>query len=132
MANWNPKHICRYPGCHQTTQDRYCSLHPKGPAKQDNRPTSAKRGYDHVWRKERAFFLSQPENMFCVDCLQRGIHTFAELVDHIIPHDGDMNLFWDIENWQSLCIVHHNQKTAKEKKRGKRGLTEKEEAKIFK
>jgi 5-methylcytosine-specific restriction protein A len=36
------------------------------------------------------------------------------VVDHIIPHRGDQALFWDEENWQPLCLVCHNAKTARE------------------
>lgn len=35
-------------------------------------------------------------------------------VDHIIPHKGDPELFWDQDNWQSLCKPHHDRKTATE------------------
>lgn len=38
----------------------------------------------------------------------------ATVVDHIIPHRGNMELFWRRENWQPLCEKHHNVKTAKE------------------
>jgi len=38
----------------------------------------------------------------------------ATLVDHIIPHRGDNNLFWDEDNWQALCTECHAIKTAKE------------------
>lgn len=30
------------------------------------------------------------------------------MVDHIIPHKGDMTLFWDPDNWQSLCFWCHD------------------------
>ncbi|WP_256371941.1 hypothetical protein [Roseivivax sp. THAF197b] len=30
------------------------------------------------------------------------------MVDHVIPHRGDMQLFWDRTNWQALCAHHHN------------------------
>jgi 5-methylcytosine-specific restriction protein A len=39
----------------------------------------------------------------------------ATVVDHIIPHQGDMTLFWDADsNWQSLCKTCHDRKTATE------------------
>ncbi len=37
-----------------------------------------------------------------------GRTVAAELVDHIVPHRGDMELFWDEDNWQSSCNWHHN------------------------
>jgi 5-methylcytosine-specific restriction endonuclease McrA len=30
----------------------------------------------------------------------------ATIVDHIKPHRGDQNLFWDQTNWQALCRRH--------------------------
>ena len=37
----------------------------------------------------------------------------ANVVDHIKPHRGDSALFWNTENWQSLCDKCHNSKTGK-------------------
>lgn len=34
--------------------------------------------------------------------------TAASVVDHIIPHQGDQELFWDEDNWQALCKHHHD------------------------
>jgi 5-methylcytosine-specific restriction protein A len=42
----------------------------------------------------------------------------AEVVDHIKPHKGDMTLFWDENNWQSLCKMHHDRKTILERNNG--------------
>lgn len=41
-------------------------------------------------------------------CKITGITTAAQVVDHIIPHKGNWNLFWDENNWQSLCKTHHD------------------------
>ena len=38
----------------------------------------------------------------------------ATIVDHIVPHKGDLALFYDQTNWQSLCKRHHDIKTAAE------------------
>jgi hypothetical protein len=37
--------------------------------------------------------------------------TPATVVDHIIPHTGDPELFWDVDNLQGLCDPCHNSKT---------------------
>ena len=50
----------------------------------------------------------------CVRCYAEGKITEATVVDHIIPHRGDMKLFWDKSNWQPLCEHHHNVKTMTE------------------
>lgn len=38
----------------------------------------------------------------------------ATVVDHIVPHCGNQQLFWDTDNWQPLCKKHHDRKTATE------------------
>ena len=65
------------------------------------RPTASQRGYDSKWRKARKEWLHH--NPTCVMC-----GTKADTVDHITSHKGDMKLFWDKTNWQSLCAHHHN------------------------
>lgn len=62
--------------------------------------------YRYKWEKARKVFLSS--NPLCVMCQQQGLIVRANVVDHIIPHCGDMNLFWDRKNWQALCVDHHN------------------------
>lgn len=32
----------------------------------------------------------------------------ATVVDHIVPHGGDLKLFWDVKNWQPLCKKCHD------------------------
>jgi len=49
-----------------------------------------------------------------VHCQQRGKLTPATVVDHITPHRGDWDLFWDSSNWQPLCKPDHDHKTATE------------------
>jgi hypothetical protein len=70
------------------------------------RPTARERGYTTRWDKARAGFLrSHPS---CAFCARRGVHTQATVVDHIVPHRGDMRVFWDHANWQPLCAPCHN------------------------
>jgi 5-methylcytosine-specific restriction endonuclease McrA len=64
------------------------------------------------WRKASKNFLRRPEN---ARCRWPGCNRAAEVVDHIVRHEGDPELFWDeANNWQPLCAMHHNMKTAKE------------------
>jgi 5-methylcytosine-specific restriction endonuclease McrA len=53
----------------------------------------------------------------CRKCRETGVVEPAREVDHIIPHRGDMKLFLDASNLQSLCKPHHSAKTVKERKR---------------
>jgi len=93
---------------------------PKPPKryKQRNRPkkTSAKtaneRGYNYRWQLVSRQFLKL--NPLCVMCKESGIVTAATDVDHILPHRGNKELFWDQSNWQPLCKSHHGKKSASE------------------
>lgn len=83
-----------------------------------SRPTSAQRGYNYKWQKESKRFLD--ENPLCKYCYEVREIKAATVVDHIIPHKGNMKLFWDRSNWQSLCDHCHNSIKAKEEARGVR------------
>ena len=76
------------------------------------RETSNKRGYGYRWQKVRAKFLQENPLCVCQDCKLRLVPLPADVVDHIIPHKGDMTLFWDSLNWQPMNHVCHNKKTA--------------------
>lgn len=67
-----------------------------------NRPSARERGYGTRWDKARAgYLLKHPA---CAMCRKP-----ATVVDHIIPHRGDRDLFWDIKNnWQPLCTPCHS------------------------
>ncbi len=73
------------------------------------RGTSAERGYGAKW--QRLSIAYRRANPLCVECRREGRVGPAECVDHIIPHKGDPDLFWDQSNWQSSCKHHHDQKT---------------------
>jgi 5-methylcytosine-specific restriction protein A len=66
-----------------------------------------KRMYDSVrWRRARVVWLNS--HPLCAMCKQMGRDTAATTIDHIIPHLNDYDLFWDQDNWQSLCSVCHS------------------------
>jgi 5-methylcytosine-specific restriction protein A len=68
--------------------------------------SSTQRGYGYKWQQSRKIFLAQ--HPLCERCKAEGKVTVAEVVDHIIPHKGDMKLFWDTKNWSALCKWHHD------------------------
>lgn len=55
----------------------------------------------------------------CRECRRQRINTPGADVDHIVPHRGDIDLFLDPDNLQTLCKTHHSMKTAKEKSDGR-------------
>ena len=86
--------------------EKHLPLHPEA-----TRP-AAKRGYNRRWQKARKSYLEA--HPLCVQCAKQGKYVRATVVDHIIPHRGDQKLFWDQNNWQSLCKSCHDKKTLTE------------------
>lgn len=68
--------------------------------------------YSRQWEKARRQFLL--EHPLCVACEKQGIVTAATEVDHIVPHRGDREVFWDQSQWQALCRSCHSRKTVLE------------------
>lgn len=66
-----------------------------------NRPSARERGYDTKWQKVRSVFLKA--NPRCGRC-----GAPSTVVDHIMPHRGNMRLFWSRANWQALCGTCHS------------------------
>lgn len=108
-----PKHPCNHPRCPNLTDTGYCEEHKQQARKYDQeRGSAADRGYDSRWRKARIGFLMK--HPLCVECERKGRIVPATVVDHITPHKGDKQLFWDKANWQTLCKTCHDRKTATE------------------
>jgi 5-methylcytosine-specific restriction protein A len=107
------KKPCKKPRCaNLVTSGAYCDLHRKieAGAKEELRQNAYQRGYSKAWRKARAGYLAK--HPVCVECEREGRVVGATVVDHIIDHKGDKDLFWDSDNWQPLCKLHHDRKTA--------------------
>jgi 5-methylcytosine-specific restriction endonuclease McrA len=70
--------------------------------------SSSERGYTYAWTKARKRYLS--EHQLCVMCaaMTPPRITPANVVDHVIPHQGNQELFWDESNWAALCKQHHD------------------------
>lgn len=79
------------------------------------------RGYTYRWEQYRLGFLQL--HPFCCYCLRADPNSavLATVVDHIVPHQGNMNLFWNPENHQALCKHCHDVvKAAEERAAGYR------------
>ena len=70
------------------------------------RGTRQEQGYTNEWLRAAADFRKR--HPLCAMCLKRGKVRPCQCVDHIVPHEGDPVLFWDEDNWQSLCNRCHN------------------------
>lgn len=113
---------CRMPGCAALVPGGgYCQAH-RGKASASRRAAGAgdrrvsadwhKLYSLKVWKQNRAMqLLLQP---YCQECAKYGIRRRATDVDHIIPHRGDLALFNDTKNLQSLCHSCHSKKTIRE------------------
>lgn len=107
---------CRHAGCSALVRDGggYCPAHKRVVQKEvdSRRESSAQRGYGYKWQKAREGYLrSHP---LCAEHEKQGQLVKATIVDHIIPHKGNKNMFWDSSNWQPLCKLCHDAKTARE------------------
>lgn len=107
-----PNTPCKHPGCPKLVPygNKYCDEH-KSLHTEDVRGAYA-RGYNRQWQKASKVFLhSHP---LCESCKAKGRYTKATVVDHIIPHRGNRELFWNRDNWQALCKQCHDRKTMTE------------------
>jgi 5-methylcytosine-specific restriction protein A len=73
----------------------------------DHRRGSAReRGYNVRWEKARRTFLTR--HPLCLGCEAVDRVEPAVIVDHVVPHGGDTNRFWDTSLWQGCCKWHHD------------------------
>lgn len=59
-----------------------------------------------AWKELRLDHLAKEP--LCVFCQREEKLTPATVVDHITPHKGNLDLFFDDNNLQSLCKLHHD------------------------
>lgn len=128
------KSVCRMAGCGiLIDMPGFCGKHSKVKQQQDDtrRGSAHDRGYTSAWGRARAFYLRK--HPLCVYCQRNGRLTAASVVDHIVAHrlkeaidSGDearieaaRKLFWDSENWQSLCGPCHNSVKQREERASK-------------
>ena len=98
-----PKRPCRYPGCPNLTDGVYCEEHAKimeQHYEKFQRGYSPGKRYGRAWKRIRDRYVHK--HPLCEQCLKEGRYTKATVVDHIRPHRGDPELFWNPDNWQAL------------------------------
>ena len=59
----------------------------------------------YAWRQRRARQLAREP--WCAMCLADGRQVRASVADHVVPHRGNAELFWQ-GRLQSLCISCHS------------------------
>ena len=119
-----PLRPCNHAGCGVLTREGWCHKHKP----REQRKASA--GY-HGWymlpiwteRLRPAQLLREP---FCRECARLypssdpRHRTPATVVDHIVPHCGEWDVFTDPDDLQSLCKRHHDIKTSQEQREKRR------------
>lgn len=116
MATSAPR-PCTYPGCGLLSPTGRCPQHVRAEQRAHDaaRGSASKRGYGRRWQAASKGWLRQHPLCQCPDCDEgRKRVTPATVVDHKVPHRGDMALFWDPTNWQSMAKTCHDSKTARE------------------
>jgi 5-methylcytosine-specific restriction endonuclease McrA len=112
------------PPAHRNPTPRTVKRHTASqvPSHEARRGSAQERGYNWTWQKVRADYLRN--NPLCVYCEREGRYRSAQVVDHIEPHRGNQELFWNPDNWQSLCLRHHNSAKKREENRAARRADE--------
>lgn len=116
-----PKTPCRYPGCNQLCDGRYCDVHTKltnQSYEKFERGYKTGDRYGKNWQVIRDRYIAQ--HPICEDCLEFGISPprRAEEVHHIRPLSrGGTHA---PENLRALCKPCHSRHTAAEGDRWKR------------
>ena len=112
---WKSKKACSHPQCINLVNvgELYCPVH-----RPLHRLDYARKHPEHHklynnprWVKYREWFLLQ--HPLCVN--YNECHNTATVVDHIIDHGGDRDIFWKESNHQAMCKPCHDTKTAKTK-----------------
>lgn len=70
------------------------------------RGSSRERGYGAQW--DRASALFRLHHPICKGCDAVGLVTATEVTDHVEPHKGNRDRFWNAAMWQPACRWHHD------------------------
>lgn len=111
------KRPCSWPGCNELTDGGRCDKHKHAAAKEYDRQrgSASTRLYDRRWQAASKVYLRMHPLCQCPECQEGRLRTTAaSVVDHIEPHKGDIDLFWNEANWQSMNKNCHDKKTATE------------------
>lgn len=130
-------HECRWKTCRKLIpiNEKYCKEHKqKGEQLDDSHRGGYEKKYNQsryqknpltanyhtkMWRKLRMAVLTR-DNHLCQNCLRHHYIKPASHVDHIKPAIDYPDLFWDMDNLQSLCVECHTRKTNEEQRLKKR------------
>ena len=112
-----PLHVCKQRDCSAVTTDTFCPAHKADARRQVRRFQQGLTAYNSArWMRIRnAFRETHP---FCVnDGKVEGCTCLTDVVDHVLPHEGQADLMFDESNLQPMCWSCHSRKTAGEVQR---------------
>lgn len=108
-----PPHPCAVSGCPAVvTRGARCPEHLRALQREADsfRPSAARRGYGHAWRRIRLAHLRREP--LCRFCGERGRTVAAAEVDHVVAlADGGTHV---ASNLRSLCTPCHSSRTARD------------------
>ena len=111
-----PLKPCAYISCSRlvTPGHRFCAPHLKRErAHYDGKRDKDTRAlYNYRWNKYSKQYIKNNPLCVCPECREKKYPLPSEVVDHIKPHKGDYELFWDETNHQAMAKVCHDKKTA--------------------
>ncbi len=101
--------------CGQAHKFKSCPhCYPKERAEAESRrPNAYRRMYGPEWQSLRKL-VALRDGYQCRQCGRLCYRKGDMHIDHIVPHKGNPDLFWDLDNLQVLCASCHSTKTAKE------------------
>ena len=118
-----PKTPCRYPGCPNLTDGRYCPEHKRkvnSDYEKYDRDKNTRNKYGRAWKRIRDKYAS--EHPFCEVCYGRGVIVPTEQIHHKKPlSEGGTH---DRDNLIALCKACHSHIHAKRGDRWGRGRVE--------
>ena len=115
--------FCLRPKCGAVVERGYCPDHTPVDRRRirDERQGNANtRGYTYRWYRRATLFRQRfplcgqragGRAPVLSVCYEEHRVTIADVVDHVVPHKGNRELFWSEDNWQSLCAACHARKT---------------------
>lgn len=103
-----PLHQCTK--CRKLVRGK-CEACSKQPWSRSKASQAAQELYGHRWAKVSERY--RQEHPLCAECDRQGRTTPSQCTDHIVPHRGDEDLFWEETNFQALCDRCHRAKTAR-------------------
>lgn len=124
-----PLRPCLEPGCSERVASGRCDEHRAQHARRIDRARggATARGYNYRWHKRRSAFLvrfplcgqRRPDALRdrLTECQRERRATPATVVDHLIAHKGDPELFWDERNWCASCATCNRLKAVQEEGR---------------